>query len=127
MTGILEGRVAIVTGAGRGLGREHALELVRQGAHVVVNDYGVSLGGEGTEDTPAHEVVAETVTNRRPSLDFLSVQLVGFGWLIPVLGQAGYEHAAEIPMYEILGPRSRGSLLQAPSADWCSSSWVSSR
>lgn len=59
MTGILEGRVAIVTGAGRGLGREHALELARQGAKVVVNDYGVSLAGEGTQDTPAHEVVAE--------------------------------------------------------------------
>jgi NAD(P)-dependent dehydrogenase (short-subunit alcohol dehydrogenase family) len=56
---ILEGRVAIVTGAGRGIGRAHALELARQGAHVVVNDYGVSLAGEGTGETPADDVVAE--------------------------------------------------------------------
>ena len=61
MSGLLEGRVAIVTGAGRGIGRAHALELARQGAKVVVNDFGVSLAGEGTGESPAHEVVAEIV------------------------------------------------------------------
>jgi NAD(P)-dependent dehydrogenase (short-subunit alcohol dehydrogenase family) len=55
---LLAGRVAIVTGAGRGIGRAHALELARQGAKVVVNDFGVSLSGEKA-DSPAHEVVAE--------------------------------------------------------------------
>ncbi|MDQ6526034.1 SDR family oxidoreductase [Nocardioides sp. LHD-245] len=59
MSRLLEGRVAIVTGAGRGIGRAHALELARHGARVVVNDFGVSLAGEGTTETPAHEVVAE--------------------------------------------------------------------
>jgi NAD(P)-dependent dehydrogenase (short-subunit alcohol dehydrogenase family) len=57
---LLEGRIAIVTGAGRGIGRAHALELARQGAKVVVNDFGVSLAGERV-DSPADEVVAEIV------------------------------------------------------------------
>ena len=59
MTGLLEGRIAIVTGAGRGIGRAHALELARHGAKVIVNDYGVSISGEGTGESPADEVVAD--------------------------------------------------------------------
>jgi NAD(P)-dependent dehydrogenase (short-subunit alcohol dehydrogenase family) len=59
MNGICEGRVAIVTGAGRGIGRGHALELARQGAHVVVNDLGGSVIGDGTDAGPAQAVVDE--------------------------------------------------------------------
>ncbi len=56
--GLLAGRVVIVTGGGRGIGRSHCLELAAHGATVVVNDLGVGLGGEGASDEPAHEVVA---------------------------------------------------------------------
>ncbi|BBX10259.1 SDR family oxidoreductase [Mycolicibacterium aichiense] len=57
--GILDGRVAVITGAGRGIGREHALLFAREGALVVVNDLGGSNTGEGADSGPAHEVVAE--------------------------------------------------------------------
>jgi len=56
---LLEGRVAVVTGAGRGIGREFALALAREGAAVVVNDLGVALSGDPTQEYPASEVCAE--------------------------------------------------------------------
>jgi NAD(P)-dependent dehydrogenase (short-subunit alcohol dehydrogenase family) len=54
-----DGRVALVTGAGRGVGRAHALSLASRGAKVVVADPGVALDGSGSSKGPAHEVVAE--------------------------------------------------------------------
>jgi NAD(P)-dependent dehydrogenase (short-subunit alcohol dehydrogenase family) len=103
MTGICEGRVVIVTGAGRGIGREHALELARQGARVVVNDLGVSNSGEGEDRAPAHEVVrairdlgGEAIANGADVADWDQAEglvrqtIEEFGKLDAVVNNAGF-------------------------------------
>ena len=102
MSGICEGRVAIVTGAGRGLGREHALELARQGARVIVNDLGSGVDGSGSSVGPANEVVeairqmgaeavvnADDVSNWDGARRLIETAIETFGGLDVLVNNAG--------------------------------------
>ncbi len=103
MKGICEGRVVIVTGAGRGIGRGHALEFARQGARVVVNDIGAELDGTGGGTGPARDVAeeiraigGEALVNGDDVADWAGAQrLVGaavdaFGRLDVLVNNAGF-------------------------------------
>jgi NAD(P)-dependent dehydrogenase (short-subunit alcohol dehydrogenase family) len=103
MAGICEGRVVIVTGAGRGIGRAHALAFAAEGALVVVNDIGAELDGSGGSASPAQEVVTEieaaggrAIVNGDDVADWAGAQrlvetaIEVFGGLDVVVNNAGF-------------------------------------
>src|SRR5947199_3240196 len=100
--GICDGRIAIVTGAGRGIGRAHALLLAQEGARVVVNDLGAEVDGSGSSPGPAGEVVdairsmgGEAVANGDDVSDWEGAQRIvntaieTFGGLDVLINNAG--------------------------------------
>src|SRR5689334_10543672 len=100
--GTLDGRVAVVTGAGNGLGRAHALLLAHEGARVVVNDLGSSVIGEGRDHAPAAAVVAEIraaggeavpsthdVSDWSQAADLIDTAIRAFGQLDVLVNNAG--------------------------------------
>jgi NAD(P)-dependent dehydrogenase (short-subunit alcohol dehydrogenase family) len=102
MSRLCEGRVAIVTGAGRGVGREHALLLAAHGAKVVVNDIGAGVDGSGKDASPASEVVAaikkaggeaiangEDVSSWKGAKAMIDAAIAHFGKLDILINNAG--------------------------------------
>ena len=102
MSLLCSGRVAIVTGAGRGIGREHAIMLAAHGAKVIVNDIGTNTEGVGADETPAQEVVrtikaagGEAVVNTDNVADFMGAKRMidqaidTFGGLDVLVNNAG--------------------------------------
>lgn len=102
MSGLCEGKVVVVTGSGRGIGREFALALASEGAKVVVNDLGGSVDGEGADTSPAQQVVdeikaagGEAVANGESVAEWLSANhiiqcaLDNFGRIDGVINNAG--------------------------------------
>ncbi|MCC7364277.1 MAG: SDR family NAD(P)-dependent oxidoreductase [Dehalococcoidia bacterium] len=128
MTIELSGRVALVTGAGRGLGRAYALDLARRGAKVIINDLGGSVHGEGQDLGPAEEAVQEikafggeaianagSVSNYEDAYEMVKQAMDTWGRLDVVVCNAGilrdkaFHNMAEGEWDAVLGVHLKGS------------------
>src|SRR5688572_22253761 len=89
--GALDGRVAVITGAGRGIGREHALLFAREGARVVVNDLGGAPDGSG-EDVSAAQAVVDEITGAGGEAVANHDDVASFDGAAALIGQAVSEY-----------------------------------
>jgi NAD(P)-dependent dehydrogenase (short-subunit alcohol dehydrogenase family) len=118
MPNLLAGRVAVVTGAGNGIGRAEAIGLAKQGAKVVVNDIGTSVGGQGLSHSPADVVVSEiksaggsavanydSVATEKGAANIIQAAIENFGKIDVLINNAGVVAGAH-GVYEV------------PSSDW---------
>ncbi len=102
----LDGKAAMVTGAGRGLGREHALLLVAEGATVITSDLGESLDGSGVADPrPAQRVVWEAGRTR------VEAAVKGYGDLHVLVSNVGIGRGRHRRYLEGIGEEDRGSMI----------------
>jgi len=132
---LLQNKVAVVTGAGRGIGREIAILMARHGAKVVVNDVGAAVDGEGTDQSPADEVVTairtaggEAVANSNSVADpaggetIVQTAIDAFGQIDCVVNNAGILrdrifHKMSVPDWEaVIGVHLMGSFFVSKAA-----------
>ena len=111
--GLLDGKVAVITGAGRGIGRAEALLFAREGARVLVNDSGAARDGTGADEGPAREVVSEieraggealassvSVATRAGAEAIVAAAVEGFGRIDVLVNNAGI--ARDEPLLEMV-------------------------
>jgi NAD(P)-dependent dehydrogenase (short-subunit alcohol dehydrogenase family) len=132
----LDGRVAIITGAGRGLGRSYAHLLAARGAAVVVNDLGVSLDGTDVGSSPAHEVVDEIVNAGGLAIgnvdniadpsgaeSLAATAIENFGRIDIVINNAGIVHYSEFPETSLEDLKRHIDVHQIGTFNVCRAAW----
>jgi NAD(P)-dependent dehydrogenase (short-subunit alcohol dehydrogenase family) len=118
LSGLLRGRVAIVTGAGHGIGHGHALELAREGASVVVNDLGTAADGTGREPVDAAAAVVELIRARGGSAVADRSDVGDWDAARTLVARAVSEFGRLDVLVNNAGIQRKGGILEAAPSDW---------